>query len=293
MAQGVPEITLREAIARAVDTMTPEAGSRAEATWMVREILRVIKRWTQVDMIMKADRTITPWLEDRISDAARRVASGEPLQYALGTARFMGMDFEVNPAVLIPRPETEQLVDMIADHASGRTDLHVMDLGTGSGCIAIALARALKFPRVEAIDISPEAIATARRNSTALHARVDMRQADMLTLAPEPDSFDIIVSNPPYICEAERNEMKRNVLEHEPHSALFVPDSRPLLFYNAIVGYAEVSLRHGGSLWLEINPLHAEATRKAVESHDFENAEIIKDERGMDRFIKAFKPPKP
>ncbi len=285
-------MTLREAIALAVNTMLPEAGSRAEATWVVREILRVVKGWTQVDMIMKADRAITPWLEKRINDAARRVASGEPLQYPLGKARFMGMDFEVNPAVLIPRPETEQLVDMIADHASDRADLHVMDLGTGSGCIAIALARVLKFPHVEAIDISQEAIATALRNATALHARVEMHQADMLTLPPEPDSFDIIVSNPPYICEAERNEMKRNVLEHEPHIALFVPDNRPLLFYDAIAGYAETSLRHGGSLWLEINPLHAEATRKTVESHGLENAEIIKDERGMDRFIRAIKPPK-
>lgn len=290
MAQGVPEITLREALDKAIAAMTPEAGSREEAVWMAREILRVLKGWTQVDMVLKADRAITPWLSGRIADAAARVAAGEPLQYILGTARFMGMDFHVNPAVLIPRPETEQLVDMIADHAGERTDLRVLDIGTGSGCIAIALARALKFARVTATDISPETLEIASANARALRTRISAVQSDILNASPEPDSYDIIVSNPPYICESEQSEMNRNVTEHEPHGALFVPDSDPLLFYREIARYAAVALAGRGELWLEINPLHAAATCREVKSNGFSYVTLIKDERGKDRFVSAIKP---
>lgn len=275
---------------RAVATMTPEAGSREEGVWMVREILRVLKGWTQVDIVMKADRTITPWLSGRMADAAERVARGEPLQYILGTARFMGMDFHVTPAVLIPRPETEQLVDMITDHAAGRTDLRVLDIGTGSGCIAIALARSLKFARVTATDISPEALDIASANARALHTRISAVQSDILKASPVPGSYDIIVSNPPYICESEQAGMKRNVMEHEPHGALFVPDSDPLLFYRAIARYASVALDFERSLWVEINPLHASATCREVENHGFTDVNLIKDERGKDRFVSAIKP---
>lgn len=257
---------------------------------MVREILRVLKGWTQVDIVMKADRTITPWLSGRMADAAERVARGEPLQYILGTARFMGMDFHVTPAVLIPRPETEQLVDMITDHAAGRTDLRVLDIGTGSGCIAIALARSLKFARVTATDISPEALDIASANARALHTRISAVQSDILKASPVPGSYDIIVSNPPYICESEQAGMKRNVMEHEPHGALFVPDSDPLLFYRAIARYASVALDFEGSLWVEINPLHASATCREVENHGFTDVNLIKDERGKDRFVSAIKP---
>ena len=195
---------------------------------------------------MNGDREMLPFTAEKIDRVADRVAAGEPVQYAVGKARFMGNDYRVTPAVLIPRPETAGLVDMICKEYDGRSDLRVLDIGTGSGCIAISLARALPFSSVTAFDISAEALAVARDNARSLGVSVDFRQTDILKAEPGGDSrsFDIVVSNPPYICRSEAADMDARVLDHEPAQALFVPDDGPLLFYTAIGRYAQIGRAH-------------------------------------------------
>ena len=214
-----------------------------------------------------------------------RLQRHEPLQYVIGSARFHGHKFKVTPVTLIPRPETEQLVDLIIDE-NPAADLRVLDMGTGSGCIAISLARALKFPQVDALDISRDALAIARENAQALKVKVRFFESDMLL--PQPDArYDIIVSNPPYICWSEREAMERNVIDYEPGHALFVPDNDPLLFYKAIVPYAARSLERGGHLYLEINQRFGDEVRRLLMDNGFDEVRILEDSYGKVRFAAA------
>lgn len=266
--------------------------SPAEARWMVRIIFMQLKSYTPTDMIIKSSDEASEFFKTQVNNVISRLLDNEPIQYIFGTARFYGMDFHVDHSTLIPRPETEQLVDMIVDrYANAGSDLHVLDIATGSGCIAIALARNLRFPLVDAIDISPKAIEVARGNASTLHAGVNFSVADILTLPP-PSSpiFDIIVSNPPYIAESEKKQMEPNVLLHEPPSALFVPDDDPLLFYRAISQYALKALHPYGTLWLEINPLFADSLKKLLESDGWVDIKILPDERRKLRFATAVIP---
>jgi release factor glutamine methyltransferase len=214
----------------------------------------------------------------------QRVVSGEPLQYVLGTAFFMGMELRVTPATLIPRPETSQLVDRIVDDMSSRADLRVLDIGTGSGCIAIALARALKFADVNAVDISDEALAVAAENAATLRTDVHFSHADALNMPPMPNAYDVIVSNPPYIAEHERTDMDARVYDYEPATALFVPDADPLMFYRAIARFAAQSLRPSGKLYFEINPLFVNQLREMLTDTGFADVDIVRDFRGNLRF---------
>ena len=205
-----------------------------------------------VEALSDAD---TQWLEA----AVERLEQGEPIQYVLGWAWFGGLRFGVRPGVLIPRPETEWLVDTICADSSAQNarELRVLDIGTGSGCIALSVKQRLSEAYVEAWDISPEALAIAADNAHSLGLDVAFRQHDALSLTPDADAWDVIVSNPPYICQRERADMSPNVLNHEPSTALFVPDTDPLLFYRAITRYAVGSLRSGGRLLFECNTLYA------------------------------------
>lgn len=259
-----------------------------EARWMVRIIFEHLKGYSQVDLIMKADMEMSDFIEQKVDNIINRLLEGEPIQYIFGQAKFYGMTLKVTPDTLIPRPETEELVDTIVRRADGRRDLRVLDIGTGSGCIAIALARNLVFPSVEAIDISPAALAVAKENAKTLKTNVYFRQADALHL-PEPDAplYDIIVSNPPYIAQSEATEMSANVLDHEPHTALFVPDDDPLLFYRAIARYATKALRQGGLLCFEINPLFATELKQMLEKMAFNDIDIVRDMQKRQRFIFA------
>lgn len=280
-------MTLSRLIDSARSILSKGGFTASEMQWMIRDIFSALKGWSQVDILTKGDDEVTPWLTEKVTDAATRVAGGEPLQYVLGQAHFMGLTFQVNPSTLIPRPETEQLVDMAVERAGGRTDLRVKDIGTGSGCIAISLARALKFPVVEATDISAAALETARTNARDLRVKVDFKEEDILSAVPPSEAYDIIVSNPPYIAEKEKADMEANVLLHEPHTALFVPDDDPLKFYRAIGRYAARALTADGDLWLEINPLYADTTRAEIAAAGFMTVELIRDERGLQRFIHA------
>lgn len=279
------EITLKSLIAELRAVLDPVLGSR-ESSATVDFIFECLKGWNKTDLILHSDHTVSDYLTGKARKAAARVAAGEPVQYVFSRARFYGMDFKVTPDVLIPRPETAMLVDEIVDENSSRQDLRVLDLGTGSGCIAIALSRNLPFSQVTAVDFSTGALAVARDNATALHARVKFVQADMLC-----DSFhspwDIIVSNPPYVLESEKASMEANVLDYEPHSALFVPDSDPLRFYRAIARIAASGLAPGGRLYLEINPLCADTLAAILKSEGLTDIRISKDLDNRRRFISA------
>ena len=256
-----------------------------EAQAMIRVVCEDVFNYDPVDMSLRQDSELPDFAAERISDIIARLRRHEPLQYIVGCARFHGHKFKVTPAVLIPRSETEQLVDLIIDENPG-SDLHVLDMGTGSGCIAISLARALKFAQVDALDVSRDALAVARENAASLKVKVRFFESDMLL--PQPASrYDIIVSNPPYICWSEREAMDRNVKDYEPGQALFVPDNDPLLFYKAIAPYAAQSLERGRRLYLEINQRFGDEVKRLLENCGFADVRIIDDSYGKPRFAAA------
>ena len=275
---------LKEAIEQLRDGLAGVADSQ-EVQAMIRVICEDIFNYDPVDVALRQESELHDFALQRIADVIARLQRHEPLQYIVGFARFHGHRFKVTPAVLIPRPETEQLVDLIVEENPG-SDLRVLDMGTGSGCIAISLARALKFAQVDALDVSRDALAVARDNAAALKVKVRFFESDML--APQPAAtYDIIVSNPPYITWSERELMERNVKDYEPAQALFVPDNDPLLFYKAIAPYAKQSLEKGGRLYLEINQRFGAEVKRLLEDCGFGEVRIIVDSYGKDRFAVA------
>ena len=256
-----------------------------EAQAMIRVICEDVFNYDPVDVALRQESELPEFAQDKVADIIARLRRHEPLQYIVGSARFHGHRFKVTPAVLIPRPETEQLVDIIVDENTA-SDLRVLDMGTGSGCIAISLARALKFAQVEALDVSRDALAVARENAATLKAKVRFFESAMLSPQP-PARYDIIVSNPPYICWSEREAMDRNVKDYEPGQALFVPDNDPLLFYKAIAPYAAQSLEGGGRLYLEINQRFGNEVKRLLEDNGFDEVRIIEDSFGKVRFAAA------
>lgn len=229
----------------------------------------------------------------RLEAMTRRLEQAEPVQYVLGHALFAGHSFEVSPAVLIPRPETEELVNWAVQSAEAMTaakeqaSLHILDIGTGSGCIAISVALALPQATVQAWDLSPQALAQARSNAQRLGAQVSFVQQDALQPPHHHACLDMVLSNPPYICQREAKDMHRNVLAHEPHMALFVPNDDPLRFYRAITRYAIEALRPGGCVLFEINALYAEATRQMMLDEGLSHIETRLDCFGKERFVKG------
>ena len=215
-----------------------------------------------------------------------RLQKNEPIQYIIGTESFCGLTFEVNPNVLIPRPETQELVRWIeADWKS--VPCRILDIGTGSGCISISLAKFLEDAKVESWDISEGALQVARRNCVRNEAEVLLRQQDVLSVVPEGELYQVIVSNPPYICEKEKVDMDANVLDWEPETALFVPDADPLLFYRKIAELGVSMLCEGGALYFEINRAYGEETLRMLEGLGYRQLELRKDDFGNDRMIKA------
>ena len=228
-----------------------------------------------------------------------RLEKGEPVQYIIGVADFCGRQFHVESGVLIPRPETEELCRMVIEEREtsqkGQSPLcEILDIGTGSGCIAITLALELPDAKVTAWDISDDALRIASANAKALSASVNFQHHDaldssLITLHSSLPKWDLIVSNPPYICRKESDGMDKNVLGYEPHEALFVPDDDPLLFYRAIARYATKALKPNGKLFFEINPLYADDLTQLLGEMLCYNAEILNDQFGKPRFLKATK----
>ena len=238
---------------------------------------------------------------DEMEQNRRRLLNGEPVQYVIGKAEFGGRIFKVSPAVLVPRPETYELCQWVEKEERGERreerDYSVLDIGTGSGCIAITLALDMPYAKVEAWDISEKALNIARQNAESLNAQVHFRQVDALNEPTEDSSLftlhpslNIIISNPPYICKQEATAMESHVLDHEPHQALFVPDDDPLLFYRAIAQYGKSALVAGGWLYFEINPLYHEVLEKMLDEMGYFGIEMRKDQFGQWRFARAQRP---
>ena len=216
-----------------------------------------------------------------------RLKACEPVQYILGETEFLDLKFLVNEHVLIPRQETEYLVDIIVKENCGKHNLRILDIGTGSGCIPITLAKRLHTREVATIDISQHAIALARKNAELNDVPITFLEGDILQDIEITGQFDVIVSNPPYVMEKEKSLMHENVLMHEPHLALFVPDTDPLVFYKAIAKHSTSLLDANGIVYLEINEVLGSETCEILSAIGFSNTEVIKDLNGKDRFVKA------
>ena len=213
-----------------------------------------------------------------------------PIQYIIGETEFYGLPFKVNKNVLIPRPETEELVNWILENSKLQTSnskLNILDIGTGSGCIPITLAKNLPNATIYALDISSEALKTAKTNAELNNVTINFIEADILSLPELPQKFDIIVSNPPYVRVFEKEQMQHNVLEHEPHVALFVEDNNPLLFYDKIADLAKNHLSKDGHLYFEINQYLGKETVALLASKGFKNIELKKDMFGADRMVRC------
>ena len=225
--------------------------------------------------------------------AVKELLKNKPVQYILGETEFCGMRFFVDENVLIPRPETEELVNQLVSCSVNQLhspSFRILDIGTGSGCIAISLAKLLKNSIVTAVDVSEKALKVAKKNAESNCIDVNFIKDDILNPKnPEliDNQFDIIVSNPPYVCESEKTEMRANVLDYEPSSALFVSDTDPLIFYRKILEFAQKTLTHDGEIWFEINEKFGPEMKNLCIEMGFKNAEIIKDFRGRDRILRA------
>ena len=259
-----------------------------EAKAIARLVFEVRFGLSMSDICLGKDTQLSANNQKELKGIADRLLEQEPIQYVLGQANFCGRTFMVNEHVLIPRPETEELCQWInSQDASPRVRL--LDIGTGSGCIAITLAAMYPKAEVTAWDISPEALEVARENAKRTHVNVSFEQIDILHLPSNllHQTYDLIVSNPPYICNKERACMEANVLEHEPHTALFVPDDDPLLFYHAIAQYGQTALEPEGWLYFEINSLYAQPLSDMLHMMSYHDIELKLDQYGKQRMLRA------
>ncbi|MFY0603346.1 MAG: peptide chain release factor N(5)-glutamine methyltransferase [Flavobacteriaceae bacterium] len=243
----------------------------------------------RIDLSLQPNTIIDSEQLQKLNIALERLLKEEPIQYILGKTEFYGLPFIVNKDVLIPRPETEELVAWVLKDVNSKTSevINILDIGTGSGCIPIALAKHIPKAKVSAIDVSLDAIATAYENSKLNNVDIDFLHIDILNTKELPEKYDIIVSNPPYVRELEKVEIKNNVLENEPHLALFVENSNPLIFYDKIANLAKIHLEKDGCLFFEINQYLGKETVDLLKLKGFSNIELRKDLFGNHRMIKA------
>lgn len=268
-------------------TLEPLYGN-GEARAVTDYVLDVCFGLSKADILCGAVEEMTAEKTAELNKIFGRLTEGEPVQYVLGRAEFSGRWFNVRPGVLIPRPETEELCAWITADSKASASPKVLDIGTGSGCIAITLQLDMPESKVTAWDISADALDVARENAQQLGANVNFVKLDALNAKPEGE-WDVIVSNPPYICEKEKKDMAVNVLEHEPHTALFVPDADPLLFYRAITRLAVQTLSKGGRLYFEINPIYADDTCHMMRAEGMTAVELRSDMYGKQRMAKGVK----
>ena len=247
------------------------------------------------DLYLGKDTQLSADCQAKMQEIAERLLQNEPVQYVLGEATFCSRTFYVEPGILIPRPETEHLCRLITKHTTDGSPIRtILDIGTGSGCIAITLALDIPGAQVTAWDISPTALRVAKDNAQRLGVDITFKEVDMLSVPYSPPyggvggGFDLIVSNPPYICDSEAEQMDANVLDYEPETALFVPDDNPLQFYVPIMNYAQSALHPGGQLWLETNPLYEEMIEERLLELGF-NVIAHDDQFGKTRFIQAIR----
>ena len=267
-----------------------------EAKAIVRLVLEVRFGLTMTDILCGKIEKLTAEEQKDLNHIIQRLETGEPVQYVLGEAEFGGRTFHVEPGVLIPRPETYELCQWIMKERREKKEegrnTSILDIGTGSGCIACTLAAELADAEVTAWDISDDALRIATENAKRTNVHVSFEKVDVLNTSHlnrerPATGLDIIVSNPPYICNKERATMERNVLEHEPELALFVPDDDPLLFYRTIARFAAKALNPSGALYFEINPLYVSEMQQMLSEEGFSHTEIRNDQFGKQRFTKS------
>jgi release factor glutamine methyltransferase len=245
---------------------------------------------TRLQLALDIDLLIPKEEQQPIFETLDALKNEKPIQYILGETEFYGLPFKVNENTLIPRPETEELVELILETIDFGVS-SILDIGTGTGCIAISLAKHLPKTKVAAIDVSAEALKLAKQNAEINSVSINFIEADILKICHsafgKDAPFDVIVSNPPYVRNLEKVEMSTNVLDNEPHLALFVDDSNPLVFYKAITEFAKHNLKPEGILFFEINEYLGKETKRLVESYGFRNVEVVRDMFGKDRMLKA------
>jgi release factor glutamine methyltransferase len=272
----------------ALKALYPSPEAAAVAALVTETVLAL----SPLQRRMQASAPVPAEVLARLPDIKARLLAHEPVQYVLGTAHFAGMELEVSPATLIPRPETEELAQLVAQEQAGRTGCTVLDVGTGSGCLVLAVAQALQPAQAVAVDISGEALAVARRNAARYAPAVEFQQLDILRDMPTrimPGSLDVLLSNPPYVRDSERAQMRENVLAWEPATALFVPDADPLIFYKRLAELAAVLLRPGGAVYLEINEALGAETAALFPAPGFADVRVVSDFFGRVRFVRATK----
>ncbi|MEQ8471539.1 MAG: peptide chain release factor N(5)-glutamine methyltransferase [Marinoscillum sp.] len=257
----------------------PEANSITNI--LFEDLLHIdrIKRLTNTNM------QISETQKEILNVAISRLLKNEPIQHIVGYTHFFGRSFQVNQHTLVPRPETEELVNLIiGENKTGKPT--ILDIGTGTGCIAISLELEIHGSNVTGVDLSEEALQTAKMNAKALGAHANFIQMDILNNAPQL-RFDIIVSNPPYIPMSDKKEMHPNVLKYDPGSALFVPDDDPLIFYHRIAELGKISLNKGGKVYLEIHENFGEEIKNLLRENGYENIQVLKDLNGKNRMVSA------
>ena len=263
--------------------------SDAEALSLAKMLLVDVFGFSTLELYGGKDRSFSEKEQMHLADIVRRLQNHEPLQYIIGKETFMGLVFEVDENVLIPRPETQELVEWILEDHRLDEGCKILDIGTGSGCIPISLAHSMIGAELEAWDISDGALEVARRNANRNNVKVLFRKQNVLEAVPSTSCYDVIVSNPPYITEKEKGDMEANVLDWEPSIALFVPDSDPLLFYRKIAELGLEMLVPGGSLYFEINRAYGAMMKSMLSNMGYKHVELRKDMFGNDRMIKAIK----
>lgn len=256
-------------------------------------ILETCFQCKKIDFVLGKDKLVSAADSEKWNQYIDALKRYEPIQYLLGTSNFYGLDFKVNPHTLIPRPETEELVDwMLKDIANinpSVSDLKILDIGSGSGCIPITLAKHLPLAKIVSMDVSESALEVAQQNAVSNGVAVDFILQNILELDRFPNAFDIMVSNPPYVRNSEKKDMKTNVLKYEPSLALFVSDEDPLIFYRKIAVLSYQNLNEDGLLYFEINQYLAQETYDLLEKVGFKNIELKNDFRGNPRMMRAKK----
>ncbi len=266
-----------------------ETFPRREAEQLMRILLEDLFGIDLKRQLLEPNLRMDEMQHYRLEQAVRRLLDGEPVQYVTGMARFGDLLIKVSPAVLIPRPETEEMVQKICATLPKEKHIRIWDIGTGSGCIAIALAKYFKNAEVIGFDVSETALQMAKENAESNGAKATFVQDDVLNPQSEflSQPVDLVVSNPPYVCDSERAAMERNVLDWEPENALFVPDDDPLLFYRQILKLAKSQLNPDGQVWFEINERMGEEMLQLCREMGFDEAEIMVDFAGKARFCCA------
>lgn len=252
-------------------------------------LLDEIKSISRIDLALDQDLALTYKEEEVFNSYLIRLLNHEPVQYITGEASLYGLDFKVNSNVLIPRTETEDLINWIVEDYQSNQEIKLLDIGTGSGCIAISIAKNLKQTKVTALDVSPDAIKVALGNAVKNNVAIDFIEKDILKTDKLDATYDVIVSNPPYVRNLEKAEMRGNVLAHEPHLALFVEDTAPLIFYDKIARLAFDNLSEGGKLYFEINQYLPKEMEALLESVGFRSVTLKKDIYNNYRMIAGIK----